>query len=90
MRLSSIVFESKGEKVFSVVEISHRMKIVLFYAIVYAVGFDAADFEPDLEVALRELEVTWPASPRRRLARTIRHRRRTARDRNPRSPRHPG
>ena len=56
MRLSSIVFESKGEKVFSVVEISHRMKIVLFYAIVYAAGFDAADFEPDLEVVLRELK----------------------------------
>ena len=32
------------------------MKIVLFYAIVYAVGFDAADFEPGLEVALGELE----------------------------------
>ena len=56
MELSSIVFESKGEQVFSVVEISHRMKIVLFYAIVYAAGFDAADFEPGLEVALGELE----------------------------------
>ena len=32
------------------------MKIVLFYAIVYAAGFDAADFEPDLEVVLRELK----------------------------------